>query len=146
MATPVRCAIAVAMGAPIATVLGFCFPLGLRAVDRIAPEATAWMWGINGACGVLASIAAVAVSISLGIRANLLGAAILYHVPGGPGGCLGRTGKEPIAFDISNVELPAPQSAHGIVGSRRTRSHAIRRFGEESRYFRHSILGKSLID
>jgi hypothetical protein len=78
MATPARCAIAVALVAPLATVLGFCFPLGLRAVERIAPEATAWMWGINGACGVLASIAAVAMSISLGIRANLFSAALLY--------------------------------------------------------------------
>ncbi|MFP8881213.1 MAG: hypothetical protein VCE43_18065, partial [Myxococcota bacterium] len=78
MATPVRCAIAVTLVAPLATVLGFCFPLGLRAVERIAPEATAWMWGINGACGVLASIVAVAVSISLGISANLFSAAFLY--------------------------------------------------------------------
>ena len=64
--------------APIAIVLGFCFPLGLRAVGRISPQATAWMWGINGACGVLASIAAVALSISFGIWVNLVGAAILY--------------------------------------------------------------------
>jgi hypothetical protein len=36
------------------------------------------MWGVNGACGVLGSIIAVALSIWLGIPANLLAAAALY--------------------------------------------------------------------
>jgi hypothetical protein len=36
------------------------------------------MWGVNGACGVMASIFAVMVSMWLGIHANLLIAAILY--------------------------------------------------------------------
>ncbi len=33
---PVRCAIAVVLVAPLATVLWFCFPLGLLAVERIS--------------------------------------------------------------------------------------------------------------
>ena len=31
----------------------------------------AWLWGVNGASGVLASVAAVAVSMWFGIHANL---------------------------------------------------------------------------
>jgi hypothetical protein len=92
--TPVRCGIAVAAVAPLATVLGFCFPLGMRSVERISPEATAWMWGINGACGVLASIAAVAVSIALGIVANLFAAAILYLLVMLPASALVALGRD----------------------------------------------------
>jgi hypothetical protein len=36
------------------------------------------MWGVNGACGVMASIAAVMLSMWVGIHANLLIAACLY--------------------------------------------------------------------
>jgi hypothetical protein len=38
------------------------------------------MWGVNGAFSVLGSIVAVAISIFVGIHANLLGAAALYGV------------------------------------------------------------------
>ena len=47
-------------------------------VGRLSPDATAWMWGVNGAAGVLASIMAVAVSMWLGIHVNLLMAGLLY--------------------------------------------------------------------
>ena len=73
-----RSATAVALIAPVATLLGFCFPIGLRLVGRVSDHATAWMWGINGAFGVLASIVAVGVSMWLGISANLALAAVLY--------------------------------------------------------------------
>ena len=36
------------------------------------------MWGVNGACSVLGSIVAVAISIFVGIHANVLAAAALY--------------------------------------------------------------------
>jgi hypothetical protein len=50
----------------------------MRLVGRLAPPATAWMWGVNGACGVMASTMAVAVSMWVGIDANLRLAAALY--------------------------------------------------------------------
>ena len=65
---------------PLAFGLGFCFPVGLRLVGRGAPALNAWMWGINGACGVMASIVAVMVSMWVGIEANLLIAAGLYFL------------------------------------------------------------------
>jgi hypothetical protein len=73
-----RILVAVALLAPVSTLLGFFFPTGLRLVAALAPSATAWMWGVNGACGVLGSIVAVGISIWIGIQANLLGAACLY--------------------------------------------------------------------
>jgi hypothetical protein len=75
---PVRGLIVVATTAPLALLLGCCFPIGLRLTGRISPEATAWMWGVNGASGVLASVAAVAVSMWAGIDVSLCVAAVLY--------------------------------------------------------------------
>jgi hypothetical protein len=75
---PSRALIVLACTAPVALLLGFCFPIGMNLVSRSSTNATAWMWGINGACGVLASIAAVAISMWLGIHANLVLAAALY--------------------------------------------------------------------
>jgi hypothetical protein len=68
----------VAFLAPVATILGFFFPTGLRAVGNLSPAATAWMWGVNGACGVLGSVIAVAISMWIGIQANLIAAATIY--------------------------------------------------------------------
>ena len=79
-ALPARTLIVSAFVVPLAFGLGFCFPVGLRLVGRGAPALNAWMWGINGACGVMASIVAVMVSMWVGIEANLLIAAALYFL------------------------------------------------------------------
>jgi hypothetical protein len=63
---------------PLAFALGCCFPIGLRLTGEHSDRVTAWMWGVNGASGVMASIVAVMVSMWLGIHANLLIAAALY--------------------------------------------------------------------
>ena len=39
--------------APLAFALGCCFPIGLRFVGRHSDRLSAWMWGVNGACGVM---------------------------------------------------------------------------------------------
>jgi len=74
----VRATLVVALIAPISFLLGFCFPLGLRAVAAQSPDATAWMWGINGAFGVVASIVAVLLSMSSGITSAWLVGAGAY--------------------------------------------------------------------
>jgi hypothetical protein len=71
------CAV-LAFTVPISTLLGFCFPIGMRLVGQRSATVTAWMWGVNGACGVLASVLAVAVSMWMGIDMNLMIAATLY--------------------------------------------------------------------
>ncbi len=73
---------------PLSLLLGCCFPVGMRLVSRRSEQATAWMWGVNGACGVLASIASVAISMSIGINASLLIAAVLYALLAVPAGFL----------------------------------------------------------
>jgi hypothetical protein len=64
--------------APLAFALGLCFPIGMRLVGRHSDRITAWMWGVNGASGVIASILAVMGSMWLGINSSLLVAAMLY--------------------------------------------------------------------
>jgi SAM-dependent methyltransferase len=73
----VRSAIVLAFAAPLSMLLGLCFPFGAR-LTAPTPQVVAWAWGINGACGVLASILAVALSIWVQIDANFWTAAALY--------------------------------------------------------------------
>jgi hypothetical protein len=75
---PGRILVVTAFVAPLACALGYCFPLGLRLVGRHSDRVSAWMWGVNGACGVMASILAVMGSMWLGIHFNLFVAAALY--------------------------------------------------------------------
>lgn len=72
-----RTLLVLAFTAPVATLLGFCFPIGARLIAG-TPAITAWAWGLNGAFGVLASILAVGLSIWVGIDANFWLAACFY--------------------------------------------------------------------
>jgi MFS family permease len=74
----VRCAVVAAFTMPVAFLLGFCFPIGMRLVGQLSDEAMPWMWGINGALGVFASVVVVAVSMWAGIDVSLMAAAGLY--------------------------------------------------------------------
>ena len=73
-----RSAISVAMIATVALPLGFCFPIGLRLVRRLSDDAMPWMWGVNGAFGVLASVTAIWISMWVGIDTSLTVALVLY--------------------------------------------------------------------
>jgi hypothetical protein len=50
----------------------------MRLVAQLSDQAMPWMWGINGALGVFASVVVVAVSIWAGIDVSLMAAAGLY--------------------------------------------------------------------
>jgi hypothetical protein len=73
-----RTAVVAAFIGPLAFLMGTCFPIGMRLVGRHSDRVTAWMWGINGACGVMGSIAAVMTSMWVGIDAGLVIAALMY--------------------------------------------------------------------
>ena len=68
--TPTRIAVAVALLLPIGFLMGMAFPLGMRAATHRASALTPWLWGINGATSVCASVAAVAISLHWGIAAS----------------------------------------------------------------------------
>ena len=62
-----RTIVAVLFIVPVACAVGCCFPIGMRLVRGHSESVTAWMWGVNGAAGVLALIVAVMISMWLGI-------------------------------------------------------------------------------
>jgi hypothetical protein len=68
--TPVRISIAALLLAPVAFCLGLAFPAGMRLAQARTPAATAWLWGVNGATSVFASVLAVALGIFAGITAT----------------------------------------------------------------------------
>lgn len=72
-----RTLIVLAVVAPLSVLLGTCFPVGVRLIAH-SQGVVPWAWGVNGAFGVLASIAAVIVSIWLQIDVNFWIAAALY--------------------------------------------------------------------
>jgi hypothetical protein len=74
----VRCALTVLVVVPVSFTLGAFFPIGMRLVRHLTSDAEPWMWGVNGAFGVLASALAVVVSMLLGIRVTLLLGAAAY--------------------------------------------------------------------
>ena len=79
--TPVRLTVSLLLLAPVGVLMGMAFPLGVKAaagVRQILP----WLWGINGAASVLASVAAAVVSLELGITANLWIGACCYLLAG----------------------------------------------------------------
>jgi hypothetical protein len=73
-----RVTMVIAMITPVAFLLGFGFPLGMRLVQRFAPDAMPWMWGVNGASSVFAAVLSIIVSMAFGIHTNLYAAVLLY--------------------------------------------------------------------
>jgi hypothetical protein len=73
-----RCLIVVVIVGVAAVPMGMCFPLGLRLFRQYSEASLPWMWGVNGATGVLASVFAVAISMWSGINTSLLIAVLCY--------------------------------------------------------------------
>ena len=73
-----RIAISLAVVIPIGFLLGFAFPVGMRLVESLDRGPAPWFWGINGACGVLASVLAVMLSMVWGITLTMTAAALCY--------------------------------------------------------------------
>jgi len=89
-----RCAVVIGMVGIAAFPLGFCFPLGLRLVRRLSEDATPWMWGINGAFGVLSSVSAIWISMWIGIDTSLRIAVLSYLLLAVPATALWNRGRQ----------------------------------------------------
>jgi hypothetical protein len=68
--TPLRIAAAVAMLAPLGFCMGMAFPLGMELAARRTPALAPWLWGINGATSVCASVIALVIALTWGISAS----------------------------------------------------------------------------
>ena len=74
----IRCLIVIILVSLPAVPMGMCFPLGLRLFRAYSSQSLPWLWGMNGAAGVLASVFAVAISMWSGINTSLLVAIACY--------------------------------------------------------------------
>lgn len=75
---PARAAVSVAVLLPLALVMGMPFPLGVRALGDERKKMVPWVWGVNGATSVSASVLATLLAIGFGFRAVLLVGAAAY--------------------------------------------------------------------
>lgn len=67
--TPVRILAALAVLFPAGLVMGMAFPLGIKLASKRAAELMPWMWGLNGAASVLATVLSVCISLTWSISA-----------------------------------------------------------------------------
>ena len=79
-ATPVRILIAVGILLPVGFCMGMAFPLGMRAALQRSPSIAPWLWGVNGATSVCASVLAVVIAIGAGISAAFWVGTLCYLV------------------------------------------------------------------
>ena len=77
--TPVRIAVAVAILFVPGVFMGMAFPLGMMlAADR--SRLTPWLWGVNGATSVCASVVAVGIALTWSISAAFWAGSVCYLI------------------------------------------------------------------
>ncbi|MDQ3147565.1 MAG: hypothetical protein M3R01_11660, partial [Actinomycetota bacterium] len=76
--TPVRIAVAVGIIFPLGLLMGMPFAIGMRAASARPGVPTAFLWGINGATSVCASVFGVVISLFFGIAAAFTVGALAY--------------------------------------------------------------------
>jgi spermidine synthase len=76
--TPMRIAISVAILAPLGLFMGMAFPIGMARAMREKPALAPWLWAINGAASVCASVLAVVIALGAGISAAFWVGAACY--------------------------------------------------------------------
>jgi hypothetical protein len=68
--TAVRIIGAVAILFPAGLVMGMAFPLGMKLASRHRADLTPWLWGLNGAASVLASVLSVCLALTWSISTS----------------------------------------------------------------------------
>ncbi|HEX6425091.1 MAG TPA: hypothetical protein VFZ79_16520 [Acidimicrobiales bacterium] len=81
--TPTRIAVAVGLLAPVALLMGMPFSIGMRAAASDPSSPTAFLWGINGAMSVVASVFATVLALFFGITMTFLAGVAAYVLAGG---------------------------------------------------------------
>ena len=65
--TPLRIFVATALLFPIGIFMGMAFPLGMKLASNRSTALTPWLWGINGATSVCASVLAIVIALNSSI-------------------------------------------------------------------------------
>ena len=86
----VKVAAAIALIAPLATLMGMPFPRALARLNAVAPSLLPWAWGINGCASVVGAVLATLVAIHLGHTVVTLSGVVLYALAAVFVGRMGR--------------------------------------------------------
>ncbi len=78
--TPIRILVAVGLLFPLGGFMGMAFPLGLKMASNRPAPLTPWLWGINGATSVCASVLAIVIALAAGISASFWTGVFCYAV------------------------------------------------------------------
>ncbi|HMG43650.1 MAG TPA: hypothetical protein VK611_20130 [Acidimicrobiales bacterium] len=120
--TPVRIAVSVGLLAPMAFFMGMPFSIGMRMASTDEDSPTAFLWGINGAMSVVASVFATVIALFFGIiwtfvagiLAYILATASMYVLVKrlrGTGAEVSTNGAEPAEEDATDdAEDDAPEA------------------------------------
>lgn len=76
--TPVRILISVGTLFPLGFFMGMAFPIGMGRALAAAPSLAPWLWGVNGAASVCASVLAVVIALGAGIATSFWAGAFCY--------------------------------------------------------------------
>ena len=76
--TPMRIAIAIALLMPLGLVMGMPFAIGMRSAASRPNAPTAFLWGINGATSVCASVFGVVIALFFGISRSYWAGCLAY--------------------------------------------------------------------
>jgi hypothetical protein len=80
--TPARILLAVLLTFPMGFFMGTAFPLGVKLASIRSERLTPWLWGINGAMSVCASVLGVVIALLSNISAAWAAGLICYLVAG----------------------------------------------------------------
>lgn len=78
--TSIRILVAVGLLMPVGFFMGMPFPIGMRLATAQLPLVTPWLWGINGAISVCASVFAMIIALSDGISTAFWVGAASYGI------------------------------------------------------------------
>jgi hypothetical protein len=94
--TPIRILVAGAILFPLGFFMGMPFPLGMKLASSKSPALMPWLWGVNGATSVCASVVSAIIAVVAGISAAYWTGVCCYFIA---------------VVAISVVKLGVPQRA-----------------------------------
>lgn len=80
--TPLRIFISIVILFPLGLFMGIAFPIGMKLASEHLRIITPWLWGINGATSVMASVLAVVIALATSISVTFWTGFICYLIAG----------------------------------------------------------------
>ena len=108
--TPVRIATAVGLLAPLSLLMGMPFAIGMRAAAMRPNAPTAFLWGINGATSVCASVFGMVIAVFFGIGAAFWCGFIAYALAAASMVVITRS-RPDLSVHLDDVAMTPSQSA-----------------------------------